>query len=107
MPLSVKTFLAQIMKLSPLLKSCSLETIRKGQDMIGELIEAKNKNNVIIKIIIKASKYHILNDLQPVSLRKTPRSILLFFRKSVISFESPDIPSLKFRCKSPISVPFY
>ena len=49
MPLSVKTFLAQIMKLSPLLKSCSLETIRKGQDMIGELIEAKNKNNVIIK----------------------------------------------------------
>lgn len=49
MPLSSKAFLTKIMKLSPLLKSCSLETIRKGQDMIGELIEVKNRNNVIIK----------------------------------------------------------
>jgi len=49
MSLSAKSFLSQIMKLSPLLKSCSLETIRKGQNMIGELTEAKNRNKVIIK----------------------------------------------------------
>ncbi len=36
-------------RLAPFLQSCSLETMRKGQDMIGELIEVKNRVGIIIK----------------------------------------------------------
>ena len=49
MAISAKTMRAQLARLSPLLKSCSLETIRKGQDMLGELTEAKYKKRVITK----------------------------------------------------------
>ncbi|MBO5035650.1 MAG: alpha/beta hydrolase [Clostridia bacterium] len=49
MPLTVKTIRTQMAKFAPLLKSCSLDMMRKGQDMIGELIEVKYRNSVIIK----------------------------------------------------------
>ena len=48
MPLSAKTVRNQITKLQPLLRSCSLETIRKGQNLIGELMVAKHRNQVLI-----------------------------------------------------------
>ena len=40
MPLSAKTICARLALLKPLLNSCSLETIRKGQNKIGEMMEA-------------------------------------------------------------------
>lgn len=40
MPLSAKTICARLALLKPLLSSCSLETIRKGQNKIGEMMEA-------------------------------------------------------------------
>lgn len=49
MPVSAKTIRSQITLLAPILKSCSLETIRKGQNKIGELMEAKHRKQVIIK----------------------------------------------------------
>ena len=49
MPLTVKTIRTQMAKFAPLLKSCSLDMMRKGQNMIGELIEVKYRNSVIIK----------------------------------------------------------
>lgn len=49
MSISVKTIRSQMTRLSPLLKSCSLETIRKGQNMVGELMEAKYRKRVIVK----------------------------------------------------------
>lgn len=49
MALSAKTIRAQMHILQPLLKSCSLETIRKGQDKIGELMEAKYRRQVMVK----------------------------------------------------------
>ena len=48
MKLSAKTVRNQISKLQPLLRNCSLETIRKGQNLIGELMEAKHRNHVLI-----------------------------------------------------------
>lgn len=41
MALSAKTIRTQMNLLIPLLRSCSLDTIRKGQNKIGELMEAK------------------------------------------------------------------
>ena len=41
MPLTVKTIRTQMAKFAPLLQSCSLDMMRKGQDMIGDLIEVK------------------------------------------------------------------
>ncbi len=49
MSVSAKTVRSQITLLSPLLKSCSLETLRKGQNKVGELMEAKYRKQVIIK----------------------------------------------------------
>ena len=49
MALSAKTVRAQLALVKPLLESCSLKTIRKGQDMLGELMEAKLRNKVVVK----------------------------------------------------------
>lgn len=48
MRLSAKTVRNQISAAQPLLRSCSLETIRKGQNLIGELMEAKHRNEVLV-----------------------------------------------------------
>lgn len=49
MPLSAKTIRAQMSLLRPLLSSSKLETIRKAQNKLGELMEAKFRKEVIIK----------------------------------------------------------
>lgn len=49
MALSAKAIRAQIHLLQPLLKSCSLETIRRGQNKLGELMEAAHRRQVITK----------------------------------------------------------
>jgi len=49
MAISAKAMRSQIARLSPLLKKCSLETVRKGQNMVGELMESKFRKRVIIK----------------------------------------------------------
>ena len=46
MAFSAKTVRTQIQMLQPLLRSCSLETVRKGQNMIGELMEARYRKQV-------------------------------------------------------------
>lgn len=46
---SAKTIRAQMHMLQPLLKNCSLETLRKGQDKIGELMEGKYLRKVLVK----------------------------------------------------------
>lgn len=50
MSLSPKTVRAQLALLKPLLGSCSLETIRKGQEKIGELTGVKCRRQVSVKI---------------------------------------------------------
>lgn len=47
MAFSAKTVRAQIQMLQPLLRSCSLETVRKGQNKIGELMEARYRHQVL------------------------------------------------------------
>lgn len=49
MPLSPKIIRTQMSRLQPLLTSCSLETTRKGQNMLGELMEAKHRKQVLVK----------------------------------------------------------
>lgn len=49
MAISAKTIHSQLARISPILKKCSLETVRKGQNMIGELVEAKFRKSVIVK----------------------------------------------------------
>lgn len=49
MALSARRIRAQMKILQPLLKSCSLETIRKGQNKVGELMEAKCRDQVVVK----------------------------------------------------------
>ena len=49
MALSPNTVRAQMARLRPLLRSCSLETMRKGQDMLGELMEAAHRRHVVVK----------------------------------------------------------
>lgn len=49
MPLSAKGVRKQIEILKPLLNNCSLETIRKGQNKLGEIFQLANKKNVIIQ----------------------------------------------------------
>jgi len=49
MPLTAKTLRAQLGILSPLLRSCSLETTRKGQNKLGELMEARHRRQVLTK----------------------------------------------------------
>lgn len=47
MAFSAKAVRAQIQMVQPLLRSCSLETVRKGQNMIGELMEARYRRQVL------------------------------------------------------------
>ncbi len=49
MPISAKTLRAQLAMLRPLVAGSSLETIRRGQDAIGELMEAKYRRKVLVK----------------------------------------------------------
>ena len=49
MPLTAKMIRAQLNILKPLLGSCSLKTIRKGQNKIGELMEARCRDQVMVK----------------------------------------------------------
>ena len=49
MSLSANTIRAQMFKLKPLLSNSSLETIRRGQNMVGELMEFKHRKSVMIK----------------------------------------------------------
>ena len=49
MSLSAKTVRSQLGMLKGLLGSCSLETVRKGQNMVGELMGARHRRDVLIK----------------------------------------------------------
>ena len=49
MSLSAKTVRAQLTLLRPLLSSCSLDTIRKGQEKLGELTGVKCRRQVTVK----------------------------------------------------------
>lgn len=49
MPLSPKTLRSRLALLRPLLESCSLETTRKGQNKIGELMEARFRRQTMTK----------------------------------------------------------
>ena len=49
MALSPKTIQNQLALLKPLLKSCSLETMRKGQDLVGDLMGATKAGQYILK----------------------------------------------------------
>ena len=47
MLLSAKTVRNQISMLRPLLDNCSVETIRKGQNLVGELMAFKHRQHVL------------------------------------------------------------
>ena len=49
MPLHPKTVRSQLNLLKPILSGCSLKVIRKGQDNLGELMEAQFRNKTVIK----------------------------------------------------------
>ncbi|MCI5992923.1 MAG: alpha/beta hydrolase fold domain-containing protein [Clostridiales bacterium] len=49
MALSAKAVRAQLNILKPLLNSCSRETLRKGQNKLGELMEFRYRREVIVK----------------------------------------------------------
>ena len=49
MPLSPKTIRSHLHLLQPLMKSCSLDTIRRAQNRVGELIENKYRSRVLLK----------------------------------------------------------
>ena len=49
MAMSASTIRSQLRLLQPLLKSCSLDTIRKGQNKIGELMEFRCRSQVLTK----------------------------------------------------------
>ena len=49
MPLSAKTVRAQLNRILPLMRACSLETARKAQNKVGELMEAKYRRRILIK----------------------------------------------------------
>lgn len=49
MALSPKAVRSQLSMLSPLLSSCSLQTLRKGQDKIGELMEHRLREKTITR----------------------------------------------------------
>ena len=49
MSFSPKAIRTQLSLLRPLLESCSLESIRKGQNMVGELMGARHRSQVIVK----------------------------------------------------------
>ncbi len=47
MAVSPKAIRAQLAMLKPLLAACSLDTVRKGQNKIGELMEARHRSKVL------------------------------------------------------------
>ena len=49
MALSAKTVRSRLHLLQPLMKSCSLETIRRAQNRLGELIESKYRSQILVK----------------------------------------------------------
>ena len=49
MSLSANTIHAQLARLTPLLESCSLETLRKGQEKVGEVMRASSRRRVTVK----------------------------------------------------------
>lgn len=49
MATNVRTIRAQLHMLQPLLKNCPLETIRRGQDRVGELMEGKYRRQVLCR----------------------------------------------------------
>lgn len=49
MPLSAKTIRSQLARVRPLVQSRSLETIRKGQNKVGELMEARYRRQTLVK----------------------------------------------------------
>lgn len=49
MAISAKSIRLQLEKLKPLLTACSLETLRKGQNMVGALMRLRQRGQVIIK----------------------------------------------------------
>ena len=48
MAFSAKVIRTQLLHMKPLLSSCSLKTIRRGQNLIGELVEAKYRQQVLV-----------------------------------------------------------
>lgn len=50
MSLSPKVIRSQLYMLMPLMRSCSLDTIRKAQNRVGELMEAKYRTQIIEKV---------------------------------------------------------
>ena len=49
MSISARAIRTQMNMLMPLLRSCSLDTIRKAQNKIGELVGAKYRDQVLVK----------------------------------------------------------
>ena len=49
MALSAKTIRTQMNLLLPLLRSCSLDTLRRGQNAVGELMEAKYRREIFCR----------------------------------------------------------
>lgn len=49
MALSAKTVRTQMSRIKPLLRSCSRETLRRGQNMLGELMEVRHHREILTK----------------------------------------------------------
>ncbi len=49
MPLSAKTVRTQLARMLPLLNVCSLETLRRGQNAVGSLMEVIHRKDVVVK----------------------------------------------------------
>lgn len=49
MPLTAKTIRSQLVLLKPIINGCSLKTIRRGQNKLGEIMESRHRDGVIIK----------------------------------------------------------
>ena len=49
MPLSAKTIRTQLAVMRPLLEGCSLDMLRRGQNMIGDLMGMKERRQVVVK----------------------------------------------------------
>ena len=49
MPLTAKTVRSQLVLLKPIINGCSLKAIRRGQNKLGEIMESRHRDGVIIK----------------------------------------------------------
>ena len=65
MSLSPKTIRTQLALLRPLLDSCSLETIRKGQNMIGELRNLNQRSEIQSSLMFLEGKWVYLGAEDP------------------------------------------